>query len=300
MFVRDPVDRARARVLPAQSMTPPSSSVAERRATFRRLHTSGCFVIPNPWDAGTARYLTELKFAALATTSAGMAFAAGLPDAKGAVPRDRMLAHIAEVVAATPLPVNADFEAGYAADAEGVAQSVRLCVESGVAGLSIEDATGDPQQPLFDLSDAVERMKAARRAVDESHSGVVLTGRSECFLVGHPGAMAESIRRLTAYAEAGADVLYAPGVQTREQIETLVRALAPKPVNVLVSSNTGLTVTDLAELGVRRVSVGSGLARVAWGAFMRASREIAERGAFTAFADAATFRELNTLFEAGR
>jgi 2-methylisocitrate lyase-like PEP mutase family enzyme len=266
----------------------------QRRATFRKLHQSGCFVIPNPWDIGTARYLRYLGFQALATTSAGFAFSRGLPD--GAAPRDTVLAHVAEIVAAVDLPVNADFESGYAHDPEGVAENVRLCVATGVAGLSIEDATGDRATPLYDLPLAVERIRAARSAIDASGSGVLLTARAECFLVGHAEPLKESIRRLEAYAEAGADVLYAPGPRSREDIRAIVSAVAPKPVNVLMSANTGLRVSDLAELGVRRVSVGSSLARAAWGAFIRAAQAIAEEGNFAGLDGAAPFAELNGFF----
>ncbi|HEY8383753.1 MAG TPA: isocitrate lyase/phosphoenolpyruvate mutase family protein [Microvirga sp.] len=263
---------------------------------FRRLHESGCFVIPNPWDIGTARYLKHLGFRALATTSSGFAFTRGLPDTDWAVPRDAMLAHIAEIVAATDLPVNADFESGYAHEPEGVAASVRLCVGTGVAGLSIEDATGDRAKPLYDLSLAVERIRAARDAIDASGSDVVLTARAECYLVRHPDPLAESIRRLEAYAEAGADVLYTPGPRSREEIRAIVDAVAPKPVNILMASATGLTLQDLAELGVRRVSVGSALARAAWGGFMRAAEEIAHEGRFDAFGANRSFDEINTFF----
>ncbi len=267
-----------------------------RRAAFRMLHESGCFVIPNPWDIGTARYLRHLGFQALATTSSGFAFSHGLPDADWAVPRDRMLEHIAEIVAAAELPVNADYESGYAHQPADVAENVRLCVETGVAGLSIEDATGDRRNPLYDLPLAVDRIKAARSAIDESGTGVLLTARAECYLVGELEPLRESIRRLCAYAEAGADVLYAPGVREREEIQAIVAAVSPKPVNVLMSSNTGLRVTDLAEMGVRRISVGSSLARAAWGGFIRAARAIADDGSFAAFDDAASFDELNTFF----
>jgi 2-methylisocitrate lyase-like PEP mutase family enzyme len=263
-----------------------------RRAAFRKLHESGCFVIPNPWDIGTARYLRHLGFQALATTSAGYAFSRGLPDTE--VSRDTVLAHIAEMVASVDLPVNADFESGYARDPEGVAESVRLCVATGVAGLSIEDATGDRAKPLYDLALAVERMKAARAAIGTS--GVLLIGRAECFLFGHPEPLKESIRRLQAYAEAGADVLYAPGVKERGDIQAIVSALSPKPVNVLMSANTGLKVSDLAEMGVRRISVGSGLARAAWGGFIRAAKALAEEGSFAEFDSAAPFAELNGFF----
>jgi 2-methylisocitrate lyase-like PEP mutase family enzyme len=265
-------------------------------AAFRRLHERGCFVLPNPWDIGTARYLQHLGFQALATTSSGFAFTRGLPDTDWAVPLDAMLAHIAEIVSATDLPVNADFESGYAHEPDGVAANVRRCIETGVAGLSIEDATGDPGKPLYDLPHAVERIRAARRAVDDSGSGVLLTARAECFLVGHPEPLPESIRRLRAYAAAGADVLYAPGPRTREDIQAIVTAVAPKPVNVLVSGAIGLSVADLAQLGVRRISVGSGLARAAWGGFMRAAEALARDGSFAPFADNRPFDEINTFF----
>ncbi len=266
------------------------------RETFRRLHESGCFVIPNPWDVGTARYLRHLGFKALATTSSGFAFTRGLPDTDWAVPRDLMLAHIAEIVQATDLPVNADYESGYAHEPGAVAENVRLCVETGVAGLSIEDSTGDRAKPLYDLSLAVERIRAARRAIDATGSGVLLTARAECYLVGHPDPLRESIRRLQAYAEAGADVLYAPGPRSREDIRAIVEAASPKPVNVLMGGAAGLTVGDLAELGVRRISVGSALSRAAWGGFMRAAREIAQDGRFDALADAVPFADINGFF----
>lgn len=269
-----------------------ANDIATRRAAFRKLHESGCFVIPNPWDVGTARYLKSLGFPALATSSAGFAFSRGLAD--NAVSREMMLAHIAEIVGATDLPVNADFESGYARNAEGVATSVRLCVETGVAGLSIEDSTGDREKPLYDFAEAVERMQAARGAVGDS--GVLLIGRAECFLTGHEQPLKEAIRRLEAYSAAGADVLYAPGVRERADIQAIVAAVRPKPVNVLMSANTGLRVADLAELGVRRISVGSSLARAAWGGFIRAAKLIAEEGSFAGFDGAAPFVELNRFF----
>jgi 2-methylisocitrate lyase-like PEP mutase family enzyme len=268
--------------------------VAARRAAFRTLHESGCFVIPNPWDPGTARYLRHLGFRALATTSAGWAFSQGCPDA--AVPRDSMLQNIADIVAAVDLPVNADFESGYATTPEGVAANVRRCVDTGVAGLSIEDRTDDPARPLFELPVAVERLRAAREAIDASGSGVLLTARAECFLVGYPSPLEESIRRLQAYAEAGADVLYAPGPRTRDHIRVLVSALKPKPMNVIMSLNAGLTVADLAELGVRRISVGSALSRAAWTAFIRAAEGIAKEGSFAGFDGLIPFAEINGFF----
>jgi 2-methylisocitrate lyase-like PEP mutase family enzyme len=267
-----------------------------RRAAFRRLHESGCFVVPNPWDVGTARYLRHLGFQALATTSSGFSFTRALPDTDWAVPCDMALAHIAEIVAATDLPVNADFEAGYAHEPEGVAENVRLCVETGVAGLSIEDSTGDRDKPLYDLDHAVDRIRAARAAIDATGADVLLTGRAECYLVGHPDPLPESIRRLQAYAEAGADVLYAPGPRKRDDIRAIVQAVAPKPVNLLMSSNTGLKVPDIAELGVRRISVGSSLARAAWTGFIRAARLIAEDGSFAGFDGSVAFGDLNGFF----
>src|SRR4051812_3647629 len=264
---------------------------------FRKLHQSGCFVIPNPWDVGTARYLQHLQFPALATTSAGFAFSHGLPDSNGAVTRDEMLRHIAEIVSATDLPVNADFGSGYAHDPEGVGQNVRACVKTGVAGLSIEDATGEEEDPLYPLPLAADRIRVARQAIDHSGSGVLLTARAECYLVGHPNPWEESIRRLQAYSEAGADVLYAPGVSEAEQIQEIVKSVSPKPVNVLMSSNTGLRVADLAKMGVRRISVGSSLARAAWSGFIRAAKEIAGQGSFTGFDGSVAFAELNGFFQ---
>lgn len=270
-----------------------SSAVAK----FRALHESGCFVLPNPWDAGTAVYLHHLWFKALATTSAGVAFTRALPDATPALPLDEMLAHIREIVEATPLPVNADFQSGYADEPEGVAANVKLCIATGVAGLSIEDNTGRADAPLYDKSLAVERIRAARAAIDAAGIPVVLTGRCEAWLVGQPDPLPFALDRLVAYAEAGADCLYAPGVAELDEIEQIVKAVAPKPVNVLVSSpSKELTVARLADLGVRRISVGSSLARVAWGAFIRAAQSIASTGTFDSFADGAPFAELNGIF----
>jgi 2-methylisocitrate lyase-like PEP mutase family enzyme len=274
-------------------------TIAEKRRTFRSLHEKGCFVLPNPWDVGSARYLQSLGFKALATTSAGAAYAVALPD--GGVPRDAMLAHIAALVAATDVPVNADFGAGFADAPEDVARNVRLCVETGVAGLSIEDATGNPARPLYDFDLSVERVRAARAAIDASGAEVTLTGRAEGML-GYDRDIDAAIRRLVAYADAGAYCLFAPGITTRDQIAAVVAAVAPRPVNVLASPAHGLTVKDFAALGVRRLSVGSGLARTAWGAFMGAARTIASDGRFDGLADAASPKELNGLFreDAGR
>lgn len=272
------------------------SDFVSRRAAFRNLHQRGCFVIPNPWDIGSARYLRHLGFHALATTSGGFAFSRGLPDADWAVPRDLALGHIAEIVASVDLPVNADFESGYAHLPEDVAGNVRLCVDTGVAGLSIEDATGDPKSPPYDLPLAVERIKAARAAIDASGADVLLTARAECYLVGHPEPLRESLRRLEAYSLAGADVLYAPGPRDGKEIETIVSAVSPKPVNILMGSNTGLTVADLAGMGVRRISVGSSLARSAWTAFIRSAKAIAEQGSFSGFDKLVPYGELNGVF----
>ena len=266
------------------------TSVADKRTAFRKLHASGCFVIPNPWDIGSARYLQHLGFKALASTSAGFAFTRGLPD--NGVGREAVLAHLAELVDATDVPINADFENGFAHDPAGVADSVRLCAQTGVAGLSIEDSTGNPDAPLYDHDHAVARIRAARAALD---ADVMLVGRAEGFLVGRPD-LDDVIRRLRAYAEAGADCLYAPGLRKREQIAAVVDAVAPKPVNVLVSAPIGLSVADLTALGVRRVSVGGALARAAWGGFLRAATEIAERGTFEALADATPHATLQKLF----
>jgi len=264
---------------------------------FRALHTSGCFVLPNPWDAGTAVYLQNLGFKALATTSAGFAFARALPDSVSAVPRDLMLEHIREVAAATSLPINADFQTGYADEPEGVAANVALCMATGVAGLSIEDASGDSVTPLYEFTLAVDRIKAARAAIDAAGIPAILTARCEAWLVRDPDPLRTSLKRLEAFADAGADCLYAPGVSKPEEIAAIVGAVAAKPVNVLVSTNNcDLSVSQLTDLGVRRISVGAALARVAWGAFIRAARSIKETGSFDSLAEAANFAELNELF----
>lgn len=268
--------------------------VSARRRAFRQLHESGCFVIPNPWDVGSARYLQQLGFKALATTSSGAAWRQARAD--GQMSGEETLAHVREMVEATELPVNADFEAGFAPDAEGVARNVRLAVEAGVAGLSIEDSTGDPDAPLRDIASAVERIRAARAAIDAAGGDTLLVGRAENFFAGRPD-LDDAIRRLQAYAEAGADCLYAPGIKTREQIAAVVAAVAPKPVNLLVGFTTELTLADIAALGVRRVSVGGALARTAWGGFMRAAQMIASEGRFDGFAGAASGAELNGLFK---
>ena len=253
-------------------------TATDKRIAFRALHETGCFVIPNPWDVGSALMLQGLGFAALATTSSGLAWSQGKPD--GASTREDVLAHLRTMCAATDLPINADFESGYAADAAGVAESVRMAIDTGVAGLSIEDATGDPADPLRRVDEAVTRLKAARAAIDASGGSVLLVGRAENFIVGRPD-LADTLVRLKAYAEVGADCLYAPGIRTREEIEAVVRAVAPKPVNLLISWPSDLTLADVAALGVRRISVGGALARSAWGGFLAAARGIAEGGQFS-------------------
>jgi 2-methylisocitrate lyase-like PEP mutase family enzyme len=273
----------------------------DARARFRALHEEGCFVIPNPWDRGTAKALASLGFQALATTSAGLAFTRALPDLPDVLDVETVLEHVADIATATDLPVNVDFQNGYASDLDTLAANVRRCVEAGASGLSIEDATGDDGGGLYDLDVAVERIRVAREAIDATGAGVLLTGRAECFLWDHPDPLRESVRRLGAYAEAGADVLYAPmRAPTRDDVRTIVEAVAPKPVNVLVAGPSELRVADLAELGVRRISVGSTLARVAWGAFLRAAEEIAEDGTFGGLGGAAGFAELHGIFGAGR
>jgi 2-methylisocitrate lyase-like PEP mutase family enzyme len=262
---------------------------------FCALHESGCFVLPNPWDNGTAMYLHRLGFKALATTSAGFAFARGKAD--GEVPRDEMLAHIHEIVNATPLPVNADFLNGYADEPEDVAENVKLCIDSGVAGLSIEDNTGRAEAPLYEKSLAVERIRAARSAIDASETRVVLTGRCEAWLVGDAEPLRTALDRLVAYADAGADCLYAPGVQAPDELAQIVKAIAPKPVNLLISGfNRQLLFSQAADLGVRRISVGSGLALAAWGAFIRAASDIQANGSFKLLGESAKSAELNKLF----
>ena len=274
-------------------MKPPQNLSAA--AKFHSLHESGCFVLPNPWDIGTAIYLKRLGFKALATTSAGFAFSRGKPD--GGVPRDEMLAHIREIAEATSLPVNADFLNGFADKPENVSANVKLCIDTGVAGLSIEDNSQNPATPLYETKLAVERIRAARAAIDDSKSGVVLTGRCEAWLVGHRDPLHTALERLAAYAEAGADCLYAPGVSDPNEIAQIVKTVAPKPVNVLVSGfNHQLSLSQLADLGVRRISVGSGLALAAWGTFVRAAKEIETNGTFNLLADNASSADLNELF----
>jgi 2-methylisocitrate lyase-like PEP mutase family enzyme len=272
-----------------------AASIEERREAFRALHEDGCFLIPNPYDTGTARYLAGMGFRALATTSSGSAYPLGLWD--GGMSIEHVLDHVRTIVVATDLPVNADFEDGHAPDLDGLATNVRRCVETGVAGLSIEDSTGNPEQPVYEFDVAVTRMRAARAAIDATGQDVMLVGRAEGFIAGRPD-LDDVLRRLSAYAEAGADVLYAPGLATREQIESVVRTVAPKPVNVLIGRPIGFTLDDLADMGVRRVSVGGGLAHAAWGGFIRAAESL-KAGSFEGFAENANGRELGAFFRGG-
>jgi 2-methylisocitrate lyase-like PEP mutase family enzyme len=264
----------------------------DRRETFRLLHDSGCFVMPNPWDVGTARVLAHMGFPAIATTSAGLAWSLGRRDNK--VSLDETVRHLRTIAASVDVPVNADFESGFAIMPADVAGNVAAAVTTGIAGLSIEDSTGDELNPLFDFSLSVDRVRAARQAIDESGSRVLLTGRSEGFIVGRPD-LAETIRRLAAYSEAGADCLYAPGLREKSDIAAVVAAVAPKPVNVLVGGDF-TTVSELAELGVRRISVGGALARAAWGSFLYAAQEIAEHGTFAKLGNGVPFPVLNNRF----
>lgn len=277
-------------------MTTTRPTIADKRRAFHQLHATGCFVIPNPWDVGSALYLQRLGFKALATTSSGFAWSQGHAD--NAVTRDQVLAHLHDIVAATDVPVNADFESGFGRNAAEVAQSVALAVQTGVAGLSIEDSTGDVAAPLFDVASAVERMRAAREAIDAAGGDTLLVGRAECFLVGRPD-LAETIARLRAYANAGADCLYAPGLRTRDDIAAVVAAVTPKPFNLLIGSAGVMSLREAAALGVRRVSVGGALARSAWGGFMRVAQRIAEDGSFEGFSEAAAGQALNALFAKG-
>ncbi len=278
-------------------MTPMTNDIyAARRAAYRKLHDQGCFVQPNPWDAGTARWLRAKGFPALATTSAGFAWTKGRSDQD--VPLDMMLGYIAEIVEAVPdLPVNADFENGYADDEETLARNVKLCIATGVAGLSIEDATGDLSDPLYDFDTALSRFKAARRAVDETGTGVMLTARAEAFLHGHPDPLPEVCRRIAAFAEAGADVLYAPGPKTAAEMREVIAAAGGKPVNIIVFADIGMTVEEIASLGARRISIGSALAKAAWTGFVAATEELA-KGSFTGFRHNMASAPLNGFFEA--
>jgi 2-methylisocitrate lyase-like PEP mutase family enzyme len=283
--------------LPGITMSASRPATAEKRNTFRKLHESGCFVIPNPWNVGSARYLQGLGFKALATTSSGFAHSQGYPD--GGQSREQVLAHFSEIAEATDIPLNADFEDGFADNPEGVAESVMQCIATGVSGLSIEDSPNDGRMPLYDLDTAVTRVKAARAAIDRAGGEVVFTARAENFVRG-VNDLDDAIRRLKAYAAAGADCLYAPGINKREQIEAVVKAVAPKPVNFLNSGAYGFTVDDLAAMGVRRISVGGSLARVAMHAFIRTATEIAHDGKFDGFAGLITNAELNKFFSEDR
>src|SRR5437016_11490831 len=266
-------------------------SIEERRAEFRKLHESGCFAIPNPWDIGTAKYLQHLGFKAIATTSAGFAFSRGLSD--GAVKRDEMIAHIRELVEATDIPVNADFENGYADEPNWCAENARLCADTGVAGLSIEDAADRKESPLYDVDLAVERIRACKEALHGTNC--LLVGRAEGFLVGREN-LDQVIKRLVAYSEAGADCLYAPGFKERDHIKAIIECVAPKPVNVLIGGPGGLTMSDAQDIGARRVSVGGAFARAAWGGFIRSAKELIEKGTFDELANAASYAELQKLF----
>jgi 2-methylisocitrate lyase-like PEP mutase family enzyme len=268
--------------------------VGERRRTFRALHESGCFVIPNPWDLGSARLLQQMGFKALASTSSGFAWSLGRQD--NHVSLEEALQHLRALAGGVDLPINADFEGGFAVEPEGVAKNVARATATGVAGISIEDSTGDRGRPLFDFALSVERIRAARQAIDESGTGVLLVGRSEGFIVGRPD-LAETIRRLAAYAEAGAECLYAPGLRSTDEISAVVKTVAPKPVNVLVGSGF-ITLPELAQLGVRRISVGGALARAAWTGFLEAAKEIADRGTFASLGRAISFADLNGMFPA--
>lgn len=270
-------------------------TVAEKRRAFRALHEAGCFVIPNPWDVGSARYLQSLGFKALATTSSGAAWSLGHAD--GAVPLEAMLEHVEALAAAADIPVNADFLAGFADAPEGVAANVRRCLATGVAGLSIEDQIPGTER-LYDAGLAVERIRAARSAIDAEGGDALLVARTECYLTGHAEPLDEAVRRLTAFAEAGADCLYAPGVRSRDEIAGLVSAVAPRPLNVLVGWPGDLTVAVLAGLGVRRISVGGALARTAWSAFIAAATDIAGSGRFNSFASGGAAGDLDTFFKA--
>ena len=271
-------------------------STPDRCATFRDLHASGCILLPNAWDAGSAVVLESLGFEAIATSSAGLAFTLGRPDTPASIGLEATLANVRAVSDATRLPVNADFQAGYGATPDEVAVNVRRCIDAGAAGLSIEDATGDDDRPLFGADAALERVEAARAAIDESGTGAVLTARAEAFLVGAPAPLETALARLTAFADAGADCLFAPGLSTPAEVTAVVEAAAPKPVNVLAVDPSWMTLDALRDLGVRRISVGSALARVGWGAFLEAARDIAATGSFRRVAGAEPFESLNRLF----
>jgi 2-methylisocitrate lyase-like PEP mutase family enzyme len=268
-------------------------SVDDKRRAFRELHKSGCFVIPNPWDIGSARYLQHLGYKALATTSSGFAFSQGMPDY--GVTLERVLAYCQEIADGSDLPVNVDFESGFSDTPAGITANVRRCIDTGVAGISIEDQTGNKDEPVFPFDVAVERMRAAKKAIDESKQDVMLIGRAEGFLVGRPD-LDDVTKRLQAFAAAGADVLYAPFIKTREQITHLVKAVAPKPLNFLNSGSFGYTVDDLAAMGVRRISIGGTMQRVAFSAFARSAKEIIDKGVFTSFEGVMSNAEMNKFF----
>ena len=278
-------------------MTAAATSVADKRQAFHRLHADGCFVIPNPWDVGSARMLQSMGFRALATTSSGLAWSLGRPD--NGISLDMALEHLAEIVDATDVPVNADFEDGFAPAPDAVAENVRAAVATGVAGLSVEDSTGDEADPLYAVDHAVERIRAARRAIDATGGDTLLVARAEGLLWGRP-SLDEIVVRLTSYADAGADCLYAPGLRNPDDIARVVEAVAPKPLNVLMAWPDGITVDDLAALGVRRISVGGALARAAWGGFLDAARLLAEEGRFDGFGRGAKGVDLDSFFTEDR
>lgn len=266
----------------------------DKCAAFHRLHESGCFVVPNPWDAGSARYLQSLGFKALSTTSSTAAWADGEPDGTGRL--ERMLAVSRKIIDACDIPVTVDFEGGYAQEPVDVERNVSGALDTGLAGLSIEDWSGDEDKPLADLGDALARLKAARAAIDRSGSGAFLTARTECFPLGHPNPLPEALRRIAAFSAAGADCVYVPGITTEEQIRAVVKAAGKTPVTLAITRPTGLSVSAAARLGVRRISLGAALARAAWGEFMRAAKEISEQGTFDALARAVPFGELDGFF----
>lgn len=270
------------------------TSVDEKRKIFRDLHKDGCFILPNPWDAGSAKVLEQLGYKALATTSSGYAWSCGKAD--GQLDRDETLAHLRYMVQSTNLPINADFESGFSDTTQGVIENVLMALDTGVAGISIEDSTGNIEKPLRDIPDAVERIRAARVAIDQSGTNTMLIGRAENFFVGVPD-LEDTINRLKAYSEAGADCLYAPGIKTREQIIAVVNAVAPKPVNVLIGWDSDLTAAELADLGVRRISLGGALARTAWDGFIKAASAIAESGDFHSLNTSVSSGDLNSRFK---
>ncbi|MEM7137737.1 MAG: isocitrate lyase/phosphoenolpyruvate mutase family protein [Myxococcota bacterium] len=273
----------------------PRTTQEQQATVFRALHARGCFVVANPWNRGSARLFESLGFQALATTSAGLAFDAGREDSV-AIGFDATLSNARDIIEATPLPVTVDLQSGYASSLEGLANNVTRCVAAGASGLSIEDATGDPAHPLYPLDEAVERVRVARDAIRKSGHDALLTGRAECFLVGEPNPLPAAIERLVAYADAGADCLYAPGLRSVDEVQAVVDAVAPKPVNVLVGGQGWMTLSALEDIGVRRISVGSALARVAWGAVVRVATQVANEGVFEGLREAEPYNRLNTLF----